>query len=896
MDKFSFLTSVHNTFLEGLYEKYIKDPDSLSEQWKYFFKGYDFASKTFTPEGELLTEHNKEFKVLNLISAYRSRGHLFTKTNPVRERRSYTPNLSYENFGLSEKDLNIEFQAGDEVGLGFVTLKKIISHLENVYCQSIGVEFSHLRDKKEIQWLKSKLHKNDNQPNFKSERKIKILNKLNSAIEFENFLHKKFVGQKRFSVEGGESIIPCLDYLLELCLSEKLNDVVIGMAHRGRLNVLSNILGKKYEDIFNELKGKDFEGDLFDGDVIYHLGFSNSIQDKNHKLRVNLCPNPSHLESVSPVVQGICRSKIDDCNMNYEKVLPVIIHGDAALAGQGVCYETIQMSQLKGYQTGGTIHIVINNQLGFTTNYIDARSSTYCTDIGKIILSPIFHVNGDDVEAVLHVMKIAFEYRQIFKKDIFIDLLCYRKYGHNEGDEPRFTQPILYNIINKHPNQRDIYANKLIKEKIIDNTYLDNLKKVFLLETEDKLEKSKLKNKIVVNQFLRDSWKGFVKKSKSNIYDFDTTFNFKKLQLLSNKLFSVPEKLPLFNKSKKIINNRKDMFKKGFVDWGTAELLAYATLIEEGYSVRMSGQDVERGTFSHRHAILKTESTGERYNIFSNINDNGSFEIYNSLLSEFGVLGFEYGYSLNNPNCLTIWEAQFGDFFNGAQIIFDQYISAAEHKWNVMSGLVMFLPHGYEGQGPEHSSSRIERFLQLCSQNNLELYNCTTPSNFYHLLRMQMKRNYKKPVVVFTPKSLLRHKDCVSEVSSLSTGKFKPLFFDSLNKNFDKIVFCTGKIYYDLKEHIYNNKIINYLIISIEHLYPFPLTEIELVLKKYNKIKKFYLVQEEPENMGAGSFILDKLNFLDIQFLSRSASCVTASGSKEKSNLEQNEIIDKLFN
>ncbi len=895
MDKFSFITSVHSSFLDNLYERYIQDPDSLDEQWRYFFKGYDFASKEFSEESVTL-EQRKEFKVINLISAYRSRGHLFTKTNPVRERRTYSPDLNYKNFGLDNSDLDVIFQAGNEVGLGAAKLRDIISHLQTVYCQSIGVEFSHLRNKEEIEWLKSYLHKNNNQPNFSFDQKRKILNKLNSAIEFENFVHKKFVGQKRFSVEGGESIIPCLDYLLDMCMDKKIQDVVIGMAHRGRLNVLSNILGKDYEDIFNELKGKDFEGDLFDGYVIYHLGFSNSIKNKNHRMVVNLCPNPSHLESVGPVVQGICRSKIDKDKMNYDKTLPVIIHGDAALAGQGVCYETIQMSQLKGYKTGGTIHVVINNQLGFTTNYIDARSSTYCTDIGKIILSPIFHVNGDDVEAVLHVMKIAFEYRQKFKKDIFIDLLCYRKYGHNEGDEPRFTQPILYNIIKNHPNQRDIYAEKLLSEKVIDKNYLNEIKNNFSNITEDKFEKSKSKSKIVVNQFLRDSWNGFIKKTDSKKHKFDTTFDLKKLLDLGNKLFSVPEGLSLFNKSKKIIINRNKTLKEGKIDWGTAELLAYATLMNDGFNIRMSGQDVERGTFSHRHAILKTENTGDRYSLFNNIQEKGNFNIYNSLLSEFGVLGFEYGYSLNDPNCLTIWEAQFGDFFNGAQIIFDQYISAAESKWNVMSGLVMFLPHGYEGQGPEHSSARIERFLQLCAQDNLELYNCTTPANFFHFLRMQMKKNYKKPSVVFTPKSLLRHKDCISELNDLAGGEFQPLIYKTANKKINKVVFCTGKIYYDLNDFILKNKKENYLLVRIEQLYPFPLREIKDFVKKYNKVKNFYFLQEEPTNMGAGRFVLDKLDFLNIEFIARKESCVTASGSKEKSNIEQNEIINKLFN
>ena len=898
MDKFTFLGAAHISMIEDLYDKFLDDPNSIDHEWVNFFKGFDFA-KTIYSETEIPQHFQKEFKVINLIDAYRKRGHLFTKTNPVRERRKYNPTLEYTNFDLEKNDLDLVFQAGTQVGIGPAKLKNIISHLEKVYCQSIGVEYMYIRDPQEIEWIKQRLHNNSNTPKFNVNQKKHILHKLNQAVVFENFLHKKFVGQKRFSLEGAESLIPALDALVEHSANLGVKEFVVGMAHRGRLNVLANIFNKTYKEIFSEFEGKLYEDENIAGDVKYHLGFT-SMQKCNNgsNIKLNLTPNPSHLEAVDPVVQGIVRSKLDsEYKGDMNKILPILIHGDAALAAQGVVYEVIQMAQLDGYKTGGTIHIAVNNQVGFTTNYHDARSSTYCTDIAKVTLSPVFHVNGDDVEAVVHALQIAVEYRQTYHKDVFIDLLCYRKYGHNEGDEPRFTQPLLYEAISKHQNPREIYKQKLMNEGIFEASVAKDLDTDFKNLLQERFDEAKEIKKAKITPFLNDEWKAFKRKVTEDFrQEQSTNISESKLKDLAKFLYEVPSQDKLFKKTKKLLLDRKKMIEdNNSVDWALGELLAYASLLSEGHSIRLSGQDVERGTFSHRHAILKVEDSEEEVSPLNRINDSSNFAAYNSLLSEYGVLGFDYGYSITSPNDLTIWEAQFGDFSNGAQIMLDQFISCAEDKWKVMSGLVMLLPHGYEGQGAEHSSARIERYLQMCAKYNLQIVNCTTPANFYHVLRRQLLRNFRKPLIVFTPKSLLRHPQCISKFSDLANGKFELIIDDIVSKQLiEKLIFCSGKIYYELDAKRKNEKIKNIAIIRVEQLFPLDKVALIKLIEKYNANKLIW-VQEEPENMGAWSFILSELRAYNIDVIARSPSAATATGSSKTSAIEQKEIIDKVF-
>ncbi|MBT3417236.1 MAG: 2-oxoglutarate dehydrogenase E1 component [Flavobacteriales bacterium] len=898
MDKFSFLGAMHTGMVEQMYDQFLQNPDSVNEDWRNFFQGFDFAKEVYSEE-DVPQVFQKEFKVINLIDAYRKIGHLFTKTNPVRERRKYTPTLDYRNFGLEESDLEVEFQSGEQVGIGPSKLSEIITHLEKVYCQSIGVEYMYIRDSKEIDWIKNRLHKNANTPNFDVQQKKHILHKLNQAVAFENFLHKKFVGQKRFSLEGAESLIPALDALVEHSSDLGVEEFVMGMSHRGRLNVLANIFNKTYKEIFSEFEGKVYEDDFISGDVKYHLGFT-SIQKCNNgnDVKLSLSPNPSHLEAVNPVVEGITRAKLDSqYNGDSKKILPILLHGDAALAGQGVVYEVIQMAQLDGYKTGGTIHIAVNNQVGFTTNYLDGRSSTYCTDVAKVTLSPVFHVNGDDVEAVVHALKLAVEYRQKYGKDVFIDLLCYRKYGHNEGDEPRFTQPKLYELISKHPNPREIYKQKLTSEGVFESEIVKDSEKDFQDLLQDRFDESKEIKKANITRFLKEEWSEIKRTFDADfVGSSSTNVGQKKLKELAKCLYDIPEADKLFKKTRKLLSDRKKMVEEtDKLDWAMGELLAYASLLDEGYDVRLSGQDVERGTFSHRHAILKVEQSEEEVCPLNSVSKTAKFEAYNSLLSEYGVLGFDYGYSITLPNTLTIWEAQFGDFSNGAQIMLDQFISCAEDKWKVMSGLVMLLPHGYEGQGAEHSSSRLERYLQMCAKYNMQIVNCTTPANFYHVLRRQLKREYRKPLVVFTPKSLLRHPKCVSSISDLADGKFEEIIDDTINsKTVEKLVLCSGKIYYELLDRREKEGTENVALVRLEQIYPLDIQGIIGLIEKYDA-KELLWVQEEPENMGAWTFILSQLRDLGINVISRTASAATASGSSKRSASQQREIIDKVF-
>ena len=902
MDKFSFFNSAHSAFFEEIYESFLKDPDSVEPSWRSFFQGYQFGFENYNAKTPVISQAiSKEFQVINLINDYRKRGHLFTKTNPVRERRVYEPKLDIENFDLNKKDLDIVFEAGREVGLGPSKLSDIIHHLNLVYCQSIGVEYMYIRDQNEITWIKNFIHKNNNHPNFDSSKKKKILKELNDAVMFENFLARKYVGQKRFSLEGAESLIPSLHHGIEEGIKLGVSEFVFGMAHRGRLNILANIFGKPLEEIFKEFEGVEYVDDEFDGDVKYHMGYNSELTESNKKIKLTLVPNPSHLEAVNAVAAGICRTKIKKkFNGDVKKVFPVLIHGDAAISGQGVVYEFSQMSQLKGYQTGGTLHIVINNQVGFTTNYLDARSSTYCTDVAKITHSPVLHVNGDDVEALLHAISFAINYRQTFHKDVFIDLLCYRKYGHNEGDEPRFTQPKLYSIIEKHPNPFEIYNQHLISINQISSDFSKKIQENFKSILEEKLIIAKRNKKTKIESIFKNEWELFPKaKSVDFLNSVDTRIDKETLFKTGEQIFKLPENHNYHRKTNRLFDERLNMLLNNEkVDWGMAELLAYGSLKSEGFDIRISGQDVERGTFSHRHAIVKTINSETQINILDSINEtSASFKIYNSFLSEYAVLGFDYGCSLVDPNQLVIWEAQFGDFSNGAQIVLDQYISSAEEKWNLQSGLMLYLPHGYEGQGPEHSSARMERYLQLCAQYNMQIINCTTPSNLFHMLRRQMYRNFKKPLILFSPKSLLRHPSCISSCDELIKNSFKEIIDDNENPSFvKKLVFMSGKIYYDLikKKKELNNK--DVCLIRLEQLYPFPKRKIDSVLKKYNKAKDYIWVQEEPENMGAWSFILQKFRKdYNIKLVSRKPSASPASGSAKAYAKRQDLILKTVF-
>ena len=917
MDRFSFLNAAHTEFFAQLYDQYLTSPDSVEPSWRSFFQGFDFGMATYNEEnaveqlanyssgavasGQVSEKVLKEFNVLKLIDGYRTRGHLFTKTNPVRDRRTYSPNLAIENFGLSNADLDTVFDAAKILGHQPATLKEIIRRLENLYCQSIGVEYMYIRKPEVVQWIQDRLNVNDNLPNFNVEQKKNILDKLNEAVSFENFLHTKYVGQKRFSLEGGESIIPALDALIEAAAEKGVEQFVMGMAHRGRLNILANIFGKATQDIFSEFDGKDYDQEYFDGDVKYHLGLTSERKTKSGKsININLAPNPSHLETVGAVIEGITRAKQDKYFPDdFSKVLPIAVHGDAAVAGQGIVYEIVQMAQLDGYKTGGTIHLVINNQVGFTTNYQDARSSTYCTDVAKVTLSPVLHVNADDTEAVVHAMLFALDYRMTFGGDVFIDLLGYRKYGHNEGDEPRFTQPVLYKIIARHKNPRDIYAEKLIVDGIIDQAYVNKIESEYKSKLDENLQESRKKDLTIIKPFMQDEWKGFVQVSDDvMLQKVDTTYDKKKLDGILETISTLPSDKKFINKISKIVTDRKTMYDNNQIDWGTAEALAYGSLLQEGYDIRLSGQDVERGTFSHRHAVVKVEDSEEEVILLNAVKEKkGKFNVFNSFLSEYGVLGFDYGYALANPNALTIWEAQFGDFSNGCQIMIDQYISCGEDKWNNQNGIVMLLPHGYEGQGAEHSSARMERYLQLCSRHNMYVADCTTPANFFHLMRRQMKTKFRKPLVVFSPKSLLRHPSCVSTQEELANGSFQETIDDtSVDKSKVKtVVFCTGKFYYDIlaeREKLERNDV---ALVRIEQLFPLPTEQLKAIIATYPNADDYVWAQEEPKNMGAYSYMLVNFDLVPWRLASLKNYSAPASGSHTRDRRRHADAIRMVF-
>jgi len=902
MDKYSYLNNMDNSVFEELFSKYKEDPGSVDNSWREFFDGFEFALQNYKKTKAGVPVYPDEFKVINLINGYRSRGHLFTKTNPVRTRRQYTPTLDIENFGLTKDDLSRSFQAGDEIGLGKSALQQILDHLNSTYCQSIGVEFQYIRNPEIIGWLKSNMEVKRNTPSFAPDQKEQILHKLAEAVLFEKFIHKKFPGHKSFSLEGVESLIPALDAIIETGAGMGVKEYVIGMAHRGRLSTLANIMHKPISSIFSEFEGKEYEDAELLGDVKYHLGYSNTITAKEGgTVSLILAPNPSHLEAVDPVVEGIARARIEqEYQGNNEKIIPILIHGDASISGQGIVYEVLQMSELNGYKTGGTIHLVINNQLGFTTNYLDGRSSTYCTDVGKTILSPVFHVNADDVEAVVYTVQLATKFRQQFHKDVFIDLLGYRKYGHNESDEPRFTQPILYKIIETHPDPLEIYAKKLEEEKTLPAFNLAGMRFAINEKLEQGLESSKAIEKGDISPFLANLWNEI---RKGNPDDFisspDTAVDEKTLREIGYQITSLPQGVPFFRKIIKLQDERREMIeKKGMLDWAMGELLAYGTLLKEGYPVRLSGQDTQRGTFSHRHSVLTVEDSEQTFVPLSTVSyGQAKFDVINSLLSEYGALGFEYGFAMTSPQILTLWEAQFGDFSNGAQVIIDQYISSAEEKWKVMNGLVLLLPHGYEGQGPEHSSARLERFLAISGHTNIQVVNCTTPANFFHVLRRQMHRPFRKPLVIFTPKSLLRHPRCISPLADFTSGGFREVIDDPSAdpEKIRKVVFCCGKLYYDLMEAKEKLKKEDIALVRIEQLYPLPLIQLREIIKRYGKAKIWHWIQEEPANMGAGDFILQNFREVPLKFTTRPPSGSPATGSSRLHKIQQQLLVDKAM-
>jgi 2-oxoglutarate dehydrogenase E1 component len=909
MDRLNYLNSGNAAYISSLYEAYKQDPESVEFGWQKFFEGFDFgrdsqapAASTGMPDDNLL----KEINVMNMINGYRTRGHLFTKTNPVRERRKYFPGKELETFGLSEADMDTVFNAGVEVGIGPAKLRDIRQLLEDTYCQSIGAEYRYIRNPIKLKWFEDRMETKRNTPSFTAEEKKLMLAKLNEAVVFENFLGTKFLGQKRFSLEGAEALIPALDSVIKKGSDLGIEEFIIGMAHRGRLNVLTNIMEKTYKEVFSEFEGKNYVSDSpFGGDVKYHLGFSTDIKTQNGKnVHLSLCPNPSHLEAVDPIVEGITRSKIDfKYNGDHSKIAPILIHGDASIAGQGIVYEVLQMEKLDGYRTGGTVHLVINNQIGFTTNYKDARSSTYCTDVAKVVLSPVFHVNGDDVEALVYVINLAMEYRQVFNEDVFIDILCYRRYGHNEADEPKFTQPVLYKAIEAHPNPLQIYIKKLIAEGAIDEKYAKQLEKDFRAELQKMLDESKAEDRFTDTiPMFEGAWTGLhLANHKELISSIDTSVKEEDIIEIGNKLTTLPSGKAFFKKIEKLFEDRNAMVNKTKVfDWAMGELLAYGTLLKDGFPVRLSGEDVKRGTFSHRHAVLTLVDSEDEYTPLETIDTKAKLSIFNSLLSEYGVLGFEYGYALANPNGLTIWEAQFGDFFNGAQIIVDQYIASAETKWQRGNGLVMLLPHGYEGQGPEHSSARVERFLELCADDNIQVANCSTPANFFHILRRQMHRDFRKPLIIFTPKSLLRSPKCVSPIEDFTNGKFHEVIDDIYAdpKKVKRVLLCTGKIYYDLLEKQQVDKRKDVAIVRVEQLYPTPIQQILKMKYRYDKATEFKWVQEEPENMGAWPYICRKFHndtHLNLQVISRLEGASTATGFAKQHAAQQAHIVAKAF-
>lgn len=912
MKDFQYITNSSPAYIESLYQEFVQNPEAVDPEFRKFFEGFDFAVSQAKPgNGKAVvsaaaTAANvdwlREVSAYRMILGYRNKGHLIAKTNPIRKRRDRGANLDLGFFGFTEADLDKEFHAGQLIGLGTTTLRNILQHLEQCYAAHVGIEFKYISDQKKVNWLTNAMEKEFLKP-LSLEKKKRILEKLNQGVMFEKFLHTKYIGQKRFSLEGGETTIAALDAIINTAAQNNVEEVVIGMAHRGRLNVLANIMGKTYEQIFSEFEGTaKLDQTMGSGDVKYHMGYGSEVPTQDGKImHLKLMPNPSHLEAVDPVVLGFSRAKADVMYASeYDKILPILIHGDASVAGQGVVYEVVQMCDLDGYYTGGTMHFVINNQIGFTTDFEDARSADYCTSLAAMIHAPVLHVNGDDAEAVVKCVEIATRYRQEFNADVFVDMVCYRKHGHNEGDDPKFTQPHLYALIDKHPNPREVYTNYLLENGEADAKELaKEMEKKFWADLQERLDEVKQNPLPYHYQPPELAWKSL---RKAQAEDFDkspvTSISEADFKKLFNALMKWPEGFKPLKKVEKIINDKiKLLNEESKVDWATGELLAYASLLLDGKDVRMSGQDVRRGTFSHRHAVIRDENTDEAYNRLSKIEGaTGQFRIYNSLLSEYGVLGFEYGYAMANPNALVLWEAQFGDFSNGAQTMIDQFITAGEQKWNRMNGITMLLPHGYEGQGPEHSSARMERYLQMCAELNIVVTNITTASNLFHALRRQLAWPFRKPLINFSPKANLRHPGSYSGVNEFTTGGFKEVIDDGFASpvQVKKVLLCSGKVYFDLAEKQVQDNRKDVAIIRLEQLYPLPMNQLLALYEKYSQAMWFW-VQEEPLNMGAASFLQMNMKGMNYGIISRAPSAATATGYAKVHKQEQDEIIETAF-
>lgn len=919
MEKYSYIANSEAAYIEELYQKYQQQPDSVDLSWQRFFEGFEFSIKygetkpssngAAAAEQPVSTGHTrKEMEVVHLIRGYRQRGHLAAQTNPLGPRTNRFPELELKDFNLSEADLDTVFEAAHEVFGKPATLREVVNALQKVYTSRIGFEYQYIRDRRAKSWLRKKIEKEYLNFNPSIEQKKRILEKLNDAVTFENFVHTKFLGKKRFSLEGGEATIPALDVAINRGAELGVEEVVLGMAHRGRLNVLTNIMQKPYEQVFNEFEENVILDENSDGDVKYHMGYESQIETLDGKrVSLKLMANPSHLEAVDPVVVGYARARADAHYSHipgqdkYDPVLPILIHGDAAVAGQGIVYEVIQMSNLPGYYTGGTLHYIINNQVGFTTDHEDDRSSIYCSDIARIVDAPIFHVNGNDPEAVAFAMQVAVEFRQEFNRDVFVDVVCYRKYGHNESDEPRFTQPTMYAKIAKQLNGRDLYLKELTKRGELDAQIADQMKAQLEGELQDLLQKVKQRQLPYQPPRLERDW---AELRRSVAADFEespeTGISKEVIEKIGGALTTLPGGFKALKQIEKVIEERKQIFagEKPF-NWAAGELLAYGSLLNENKTVRMTGQDIQRGTFSHRHAVLHDTETNEQYNNLAHLGEGqGKFEIYNSLLSEYAVMGFEYGYAMANPHTLVIWEAQFGDFVNGAQIMIDQFISASESKWSIMNGLVMLLPHGYEGQGPEHSSARPERFLILCAEQNMYVCNITTPANFFHLMRRQLALPFRKPCAVMSPKSMLRSPMAVSPMSDFMEGtRFQETIGDNYAepKKVKRVLLCTGKIYWDLYEKQQKEERKDVAIIRVEQLHPFPKKQIEAYLSQYKKAEVIW-VQEEPENMGYWTFMLREFPEIGLKnFIARKPSASPATGYLKIHTKEQADLVEQAF-
>ena len=887
--------------IESYYEKWKSDPRSVEPQWDAFFEGFELAQKLprkSKAQGQDSEKASKQMNVSSLIYGYRSLGHSQANLDPLSGPPPNNPNLELSEFGLSESDLDQEFDSGHFLESQNIKLRGLIEALRKTYCSTIGYEYIHIQNREARRWIQQKIEPLQGKINFSEKVKNRILRKIFAAEEFERFLHTRYSGQKRFSLEGGETLIPCLDNALEQCGRLGIKEVVMGMAHRGRLNVLANTLKKSYDFIFEEF------GDTYvpntvagDGDVKYHLGYDNVIETKEgHRVEMRLASNPSHLEAVNPIVQGKARARQRKRNdTERKKVLPILIHGDAAFAGQGMVAEVLNFSQLPGYRTGGTLHIVVNNQIGFTTTPKEARSTNYCTDIAKMIEAPIFHVNGDDPQAVVFATLLAIEYRQEFQRDVVIDLYCYRKHGHNEADEPAFTSPELYDRIAKHPRISDILSKSLINEGTFTQEKIDSIRREYEASLEQSLERVKKANEQRYHGGNPFAGSTAVFQERFSFSPTETKVSKVTLDTVVSGLTRIPNSANFNKKIQRFLSNRRKAYdNRAGIDWSFAEALAFGTLLLEGTPVRLSGQDSERGTFSQRHAVLHDEKTSDRHVPLLNLSeDQAQFCVYNSLLSEAGVLGFDFGYSIDYPKMLCIWEAQFGDFVNGAQVIIDQFITSSESKWGRLSGIVMLLPHGYEGQGPEHSSARLERFLQSCAEENIQVANLTKPAQYFHILRRQIMRKFRKPLVIMAPKSLLRHKEAVSSWEELEQGAFNEILDDEIEdaNAIEKLILCSGKVYYDLIGYRTSNKVSNTAIIRIEQLYPLHSDKLKEIVSRYKKVDSITWCQEESQNMGAWSYIaplLEDLLGIKPRYAGRDSSASPAVGtmSLHKSELE----------